>query len=323
MSSAPPVLVFRGREARSHAPFAVAGAVGYYVVSGTLMGAGQRPGLWGLLHFVAFAWFFGGPFLSLWLARRADEALAAMRGDARPLARPERAALGAFIGVTGAFVAFIVAALSRENPWPHAVEALGLVSVTASYTVARLLGRTRPVRRVELWIDALRYDDGWRTEVVPWREITALTPALDHIQVHRRGAPTLQVATIDADLFDAIQRQVIEGQRSLAVGAALRRDDRTISAWRDAVYARSKGAVDLRAQAIDRDDLLDALEHPAATTEERVGAALALRDLGDDGPSRIRRAAEGVLDAETREALRAVADGRRDARVLERVTRRG
>lgn len=306
-------------------PFAVAGAVGYYVVSGTLMGAGQMPGYWGLLHLVAFVWFFVGPFLSLWLARRADEALAAMRGDARPLARPERAALGAFIGVTGAFVAFIVAALSRESqsPLPHAVEALGIVSVTAGLTVARLLGRTRPVRRVELWIDALRYDKGWRTEVVPWREITALTPALDHIQVHRRGAPTLQVATIDADLFDAIQRQVIEGQRSLAVGAALRRGERTITAWRDAVYARSRGAGDLRAQALDRDDLLDALEHPAATTEERVGAALALRDLGDGGPSRIRRAAEGVLDAETREALRAVADGRLDARVLDRVTRRG
>jgi hypothetical protein len=120
----------------------------------------------------------------------------------------------------------------------------------------------------------------------------------------------------------------IERALSGAEGAAtetrlslLRRGERTIAAWKEALRAHVRNA-DYRHAALADLDLERIVGSPGATAEHRIGAAIALKEGGSDtARDRIRIAAEQCVNPQVRVALERIADadaeGEADAAAVE------
>ena len=97
------------------------------------------------------------------------------------------------------------------------------------------------------------------------------------------------------------------------------RAGRPLAAWRDHL-GRAMNDASYRHNAATIADAAAVLGSGEASTEQRIGAALALRVAGQP-PERIRVAAVGAVDDRVREALEAVADAENDV-VIERALQR-
>lgn len=325
----PHAATFRLDASRSHAAWAVAGAgawwAGLVLFVHLAMGGGPLAGLATMLWFF---WQFIGFVAAPYAVIRLDEALARRRGDHRPLRRPGLTAGGAFVGGIAGAVALVVALVTTGWRLPQLGGEWTLVAAMAlgTWLGARLVAGRASDDVVTVGYDALRHRVGRRTDVVALRDITAVRYAPGAILVDVRGAPTLTIALrgkeLDAHAIRSAIERAAEGARAtFPAGAALRREGRGLEAWREALRAKVMGATDFRAQGVDRDDLEAALVHPGATAEERIGAALALRELDAAGATRVRVAAESAVAPALRDALRAVADGDADEGVVREATR--
>ncbi len=323
-----PARVFRLDASRSHAAWATAGVwvwwAGLILVVQATRASDQAMGPLAMLWFF---WQFFGVAAVPYAARRIDDALASRRGDTRALHRPYLTALGGFVGSMAAVATLIGAIVATTTRLPDLGGDAWIVVVMAlgAWLGARIAaGRSSDVT-VTLGYDALSYQAGRRTTVVALRDITAVRHAPGELLLDRRDAPTLAIdlrraAPQDPPCAPAIERAVSDARAPFPAGAALHREGRALAAWREAMRAKASGATDFRAQALDRDDLEAALVHPGATPEERVGAALALRELDAAGVTRVRVAADAAVAPALRDALRAVADGAADEDIVRGAT---
>jgi hypothetical protein len=102
-------------------------------------------------------------------------------------------------------------------------------------------------------------------------------------------------------------------------GDLFERGDRPVSEWKKHIASLFEEA-GYRAAGITPEQTSAVLTSAAATPQQRIGAAMALRIAGEP-PERIRIAAESAADPATREALEAVADDAPPER-LEKAMRR-
>ena len=82
------VVIFRSKQPRSHVGWAALAACGYWVILFVIMGGPFWADESVPMTIAAAFWLFGGPFAMAIAARRADCAVAARRGDVRPLHVP-------------------------------------------------------------------------------------------------------------------------------------------------------------------------------------------------------------------------------------------
>lgn len=306
---------YREPTMRSHAAWACAGAALYWLIVVALYDLGRD------FHIMAPAllWFFFGWVVAPLLAWRADLAVARLRRDTRPLAAPHRAAMGAQVGgvAVGMLIVGFHEALHARfpgvfhrfgNPCAHWI-------LAASALGAWLMGRPPRARAAALGLDQLQYD-GTRRSTVSWRDVSAVTREGNQLTLKRRGGEEFLIELRDEALSDelwlALRRRVADAQRPHS-GGVLRREGRSLLVWRERMREALYNTCAFRTAPLSADDLRVVLTHPAATSEERVGAALLLCDLGEVPRSQVRSAADAMLDRETRLALHAVADGRLDA----------
>jgi hypothetical protein len=109
----------------------------------------------------------------------------------------------------------------------------------------------------------------------------------------------------------------VEGGHEVAsLLARLDRQGRSVAAWRAHLKAQVERDTDYREALLSRDDLVAILEAPSSRLEHRLAAAIALRSLGEDAPTRIRTTAELCANPTARRVLFGVADGSEDEAAL-------
>jgi len=305
---------------RAHTGWAIA-AASAYLASVSLLAAFRDVLPEGAMAVLMCVVMFGGLALLPFGARRFDEGLARFRGDTRPLHKPYLASTGAFAGIILgplALIFAVVLTIGRFSPGTGGQWTVLAALCGASFG-AHLVARGRPhAWTLSLGFDALTYVVDTHAEVVRWRDITALHPFDAGVEVHRVGGEPLRIPFTDAGvpgvtIVGALEARLAAAHAAFPLGPALHRNDRPLDDWRDALHGRVLGGADFRATPLERDDLEAALVHPAATPEERIGAALALHALDTTGTQRVRIAAASAMDPSLREALKAVTEGTVDA----------
>jgi hypothetical protein len=168
---------------------------------------------------------------------------------------------------------------------------------------------------------------GLRTRTIRTRDIDAVEQLTPVAPIHvRHGGKT---TTIRGLVCDEAKRGAIARHLHAALAArrtsspsrlaALDRGGRSVRDWREHLRGVLSGTGYRDAGgATSVDEVVGSLASPAASAEQRIGAALALRVAGDpDAETRIRVAAEACVDERLRDALSAVAD-EADDEVLEK-----
>jgi hypothetical protein len=208
----------------------------------------------------------------------------------------------------------VVLSLYLAHLHPLAVAALLTVTALAIFSQAR---RSLGPTEVLLGVDGLSVLSGRRPRFVPWRELRgARLVRFDIVLTLRSGERLrLPVTTPDpardgalvADLRAEIARAPQAGPVEVT---ALERGGRDLEQWRDALRAMASRSSAYRGAALDHDELARAVAARDVPAEQRVGAAIALAAIGDEGRTRVRVAAEASADLPLREALADIAEQR-------------
>lgn len=203
------------------------------------------------------------------------------------------------------------------------VAQLGLFSPKAAYitgAIAAFVGVGSALlllsrRSVSLGADGVTLEWGG-SHFIAFREITSVDYEGDDLWIatlsgHRKSLkawiddPAVRVA-----VGRRIERAVesVSDRREPRLGL-LDPQGRSLDAWR-ASLAELSAPGGYRGTALQPTELAAALESPAATMEQRLGAAIALAATSDDdGRTRIRVVADGCASPPVREAFVRIADG--------------
>lgn len=257
---------------------------------------------------------------------------AGLLADKRRLVAPLRGTLGAFTrGFVAFFLSLIVAfpmgALLGFRSDPLWGFALGLATL---FTV--LFTKRFGWPRVVIGADGIRLLGQWRQRYISFGEILKAKEHLmldgPAIALQLRSGEALFLPTIaqGADQRAALVERVNAGVEAFAAReskslVALERSGRSWPEWRDALRRLAQGEASFREQAVGREDLERVLADPRSSTERRVGAALALRELGPEARERVRVAAAATVDERVRIALDAAAEEELDEGKLEETLR--
>lgn len=147
--------------------------------------------------------------------------------------------------------------------------------------------------------------------------------------LRQKGAP-IELPTIAAprDRVEGLARRIDEAVRAHAAGGArgldaLARSGRSAAEWKGDVRRMALAPPTFRSQALGIDDYERVLTDAAAAPDQRIGAALAVRAIDpEQGPTRIRVAADASADEALRAALNGAAEGEIDEALLERAAAR-
>ncbi|APR78671.1 Hypothetical protein A7982_04018 [Minicystis rosea] len=260
-----------------------------------------------------------------------------MHDLAEPSARDlrELAAHGFVIaGLFGAFlvpVPIVVAAWTAS--WERsAISDLGIVAGWAviSFTLAFLVQRVAGPRLI-VGSDAVARRWAWRTEIVPYRDVAAVSEYQETdasgararglrlslrgggelrwpVFVDERRAPSgCHASAIVARVAAAHARQRCDEQTA-APPMLHAQDGRDVRAWITALRAAGSGAAaDLRTAPPRLDELWRLVEHGAAPVEARAAAAVALQKAGDPSGARLLSLASTTVDPDLHMVLAAAA----------------
>jgi hypothetical protein len=256
----------------------------------------------------------------------------------RALTLPLRGQFGAF---TIGFVAVwpllfswwaVAAALHRSLGGYVFLAAVVLTALSTALVVLRF-----GFPRVIVGTDGIRVLGGVFPRFTPHANILSVElvpPVYQHgkpsIRVIRRKGPPLELPTIAAprDRVEGLARRIDEAARAHAGGGsrgldALARGGRPAALWKQDVRRMALAPPTFRDHALGIDDYERVLADAATPPDQRIGAALALRALDpEQGPTRIRVAADASADDALREALNAAAEGEIDDALLERAASR-
>lgn len=208
----------------------------------------------------------------------------------------------------------IVLSLYLARLHPVAVVALltGTAVVIFSYA-RRSLG---PVELL-LGVDGLSILSGRRPRFVPWRDVRAIRRVRFDLVLSLRAGEQLRIpvsspdAARDRALVAEIRAEIARAPELVpAATTALQRGGRDLDQWREALRALTARSSAYRGPAVDPADLARAVGARDVPAEQRVGAAIALAALSDDGRTRVRVAAESSANLPLREALADIAEER-------------
>jgi Bacterial PH domain len=245
----------------------------------------------------------------------------------RSVTLPLRATIGA--GTYG-FIGFVVGSLAALflglPPW--LAPAVGLAS-------GSLLGRVFGRPRVTIGADGVVIRDAFRTRFIPFSRIVGAAKLelggarVDYVELLMRDGTRLPLPLLGQprEVADAIQARIQQAAAHQRLGQkrsldALRRAGRPIAEWRTELGRVALADVGFRQAAISSEDLERVLCDTSAPTDERLGAALALRAADPNAGARIRVAAEATADETLRNALLTTASDDIDEGVLDEATAR-
>lgn len=208
-----------------------------------------------------------------------------------------------------------------------ALLSLGLMVLTTAAVVLRF-----GAPYLIIGSDGLKIRGLLRQPFLPYADIASLhahdTTTLS-IVLRNGAAYELPLVTIGRDRVQAIIERVERLRREANASSTrtriehvLRRGDRSIAEWREALTRSAQGVTTFRDAPIDSADLARVLIDPEATPDQRIGAAFMLKTQ-EGARVRIATAAEASADDKLREALLAAAEGELDSPTVERLTRRG
>jgi hypothetical protein len=202
---------------------------------------------------------------------------------------------------------------------------IGAFWLLAVSLAAALAARVARPTRVIVGRDGVRIERSFSTAWLPHAAIEEVAGEGSQLRLKLRGAARAITLTGSADRVDVLVRQIREAQArgggdALLATSALERQGRPIAVWREALRKLLAAEGDYRTVALTPEDVLEALEDPAAPPDRRIGAALALAAAGHpEARARIRIAAETSADEEMRAVLAQAAEEAVDEAALERV----
>jgi hypothetical protein len=169
--------------------------------------------------------------------------------------------------------------------------------------------------------DGIAYSAGITKRFVPRSAVTSVeqphTSAPLVVHTIAGGPIVVNASVLDPPRRTAAAQlayeRLVATPRGAEPPAAFGREGRSVSAWR----AHLRGLFDAggyRTAGTSVDDAAAVLKNAAATPEQRIGAALALRVAGEP-PEKIRVAAESAADERVRVALEAVAESDDDVKI--------
>ena len=208
----------------------------------------------------------------------------------------------------------VVLSLFLARLHPLAVALLLTATAVGIFSQAR---RSLGPTEVLLGIDGLSVLSGRHPRFVPWREVRSARLVRFDIMLSLHSGEQLRIPVSTPDpgrdraLISEIRAEIGRAPASLpATVTALQRGGRDLEQWREALRSLTARSAAYRGPAVDRDDLERALGARDFPTEQRVGAAIALAALSDDGRTRVRIAAAASADLPLRDALTDIADER-------------
>lgn len=244
--------------------------------------------------------------------------------------RPMHIALGLLALLGGTFLAFCAAVfaslvLGRSS---HGGGGDWILSVSFVLTAIAYAGlkRASDAPTVSVGADGLAVKR-FRTERCPRSAIggTRFARVDGPLVIDRQGAGPLVIDQVNADPAALIAvagecARRLGDRTEVARAAAFERGSRDVREWKAAV----RGALDAgyRNAGASIDDANAVLASPAATVEQRLGAAVALRIAGEP-PERIRIAAQSAVDPRVRVAFEAIAEDADDVKVERALKRLG
>jgi len=234
----------------------------------------------------------------------------------RALAAPLRGELGALTKGLVALLVSSVASLALFGSFfgPQHLLVTLFVSLAASTTFTAFVLRRFGWPKVYVGIDGVRVAGGLRARFVPYVDIGPVHEMSGELQVALRDGTLLHLQTVGQshDEIAALARRIEQGRAACLTGAtndlgALGRDGRSIHQWNVDVRRTAIASGGFREQALGREDYERLLLDARAPTDQRIGAALALRAVDPDAPARIRVAATASANEKLRVALEACA----------------
>ena len=188
------------------------------------------------------------------------------------------------------------------------------VSLVASVACTAFALRHFGWPKVFVGIDGVRVAGGFRSRFVPYSDIGPAHVMLNEIQLALRDGTLLHLQTVGQshDQIAVLARRIEQGRAACGTGeskdlGALGRDGRTIRQWSHDVRRAAVASGGFREHALTRDDFEQLLLDARAPTDQRIGAALALRAVDPLARSRIRVAATASANERLRVALEACA----------------
>jgi hypothetical protein len=253
------------------------------------------------------------------------------------LARPTRRLLNPFIGgfayaLGGLLTSLVVAGISSVVPerisgttFATILFAVATFCITLVYDVLKRLFAA-PV--VEIGNDGVAVKRGFKTTRVPKSAINTVSHRSFGMPVviERKNGKDIG---INAVLVDEARKQAVAQVAEDRLfrnanppdrAASFDRAGRSVSEWKMQLRSALDGGY--RAAGTSVDDAAAVLASPGATSDQRIGAAIALRVAGE-GVERVRIAAEGAVDPRLRVALEAIAEDESDERVEKKLRRLG
>ncbi len=252
-----------------------------------------------------------------------------------PFATPRRRLLHPLLGLITSWVAGLLTAIplmllflrTESGNYELAMilrAALGaLISLVTVFGAYPLLKRIARAPELTIGDDGIVFTAGRRTRFVPREKIRSVDQPHPKMAttIQSDGAPIIISGTgIDADRRAAatnILRHRLQAPAQVNA-THFARGGRSLVEWRE--HLRRAMDPSYRSPGTSPDDAEATLRNPAATEDEKLGAAIALRVSGA-APARIRIAAEGSAYDPFREAIAAIADDASDDVVERKLAR--
>ncbi len=208
----------------------------------------------------------------------------------------------------------------------RAFGATGIVALAAGVVmgVCWLMYRYYRPSRLRIGSDGIRYEKWLGSGYIPYRDVDAVEARTDGVTL-QAGGREIALQGADEAVAQRIREAMATQAERRATGLRIERLDRSeddVRAWKQRIEALATPSADYRDAGLDDGALLDVVEDPGASPEQRVAAAYALSLGGSSPRHRIAVAAQACADDDMRAALEEAAEGeiaaRRVARAMER-----
>lgn len=218
------------------------------------------------------------------------------------------------LGSASAFVTavFFALVLKHSSRGTHEGEGILVAAYVMTALAYAFLKRWFAPATVAIGSDGIAVKQRLSTERIARNEIveTKLVHAGGPLAITRRAKAPVMIgrgATDPARLAAAARvcEERFRVHEEPPRAAAFERGERDVDTWKTGI--RTALDAGYRDAGASLEDARTVLASPAATTEQRLGAALALRVAGEP-PERIRVAAETVVDPHAQEAFEAIAE---------------
>jgi len=219
-----------------------------------------------------------------------------------------------FFGGVGFAVTFVASwGITLSLPRDINVAACGL-AVVAPFLAAGALSQLLAWREVEVGTDGISWKIHGKRSFLALRDVARVSVVEDTVIIHLVDGTDRR--------FDVTRPGYAEGLR-IRIASVLEelggsrgkhtlfgRAEDSFAAWKERMRTVLDRGPGFRQQPVDVEDTVRVLEDPSADAEMRIGAALALRELGDPAmATRVRVVADTCVSPKLRVALSAAAEG--------------